>query len=412
MTSPSRRMRFGYYDVAAFFAFSAYASASVVAPVSLVLIARDLGFPLEEGGMSAGGALHLGRTVPMVAAMLLCGFAAGLWGCRRTFGAAVLLMGIGIGLCSIAPVYGVLFLALLVAGVGEGVIEGLATPFVQKLHPDEPGRYINFTHAFWSVGVLVTVLSAGALLAAGVSWRLVVGAVALLAAVPAVMLLLPQREGRRYPDNPEPLRWRAVWERAAAILRTRRFWLYFGAMFLAGGGEYGLTFWTASHIQLHFGASAWAGGVGTACFAAGMIAGRTGWGYLLHQRHLRALVLWSALIGAVVTLGIPHAGSLGVLYAMLLVAGVATAPFWPSIQSHCADRMPRADATMLFILLSCAGIPGCGFITWLMGYVANQAGGLGPAFVVVPACYLALAALVLADRQRDAPPHAPRGDAA
>ncbi len=49
---------------------------------------------------------------------------------------------------------------------------------------------------------------------------------------------------------------------------------------------------------------------------------------------------------------------------------------------------------MLFILLSCAGVPGCGFFTWLMGYIGNQSGGLTNAFYLVPACYLVLALLM------------------
>ncbi len=73
-------MTFGRYDYAAFTSFFAYASGSVVVPVALVQLARGLGFSLESGGMSAGGALHLGRTVPMMAAMLLCGFLACLVG--------------------------------------------------------------------------------------------------------------------------------------------------------------------------------------------------------------------------------------------------------------------------------------------------------------------------------------------
>jgi hypothetical protein len=48
---------------------------------------------------------------------------------------------------------------------------------------------------------------------------------------------------------------------------------------------------------------------------------------------------------------------------------------------------------MLMILLACAGVPGCGFFTWLMGYVGNHS-GLGEAFYLVPACYLLLALLI------------------
>ncbi len=161
----SRKMVFGRYDYAAFLTFFTYASGSVVIPVALVMLARDLGFSLEAGGMSAGGALHFGRTIAMVGSLLLSGFAAGHWGTRRSLAFAALLMGLGMLLCAVAPVYAVLLAALFLAGCGEGSVEGLGTPFVRDLHEgDEPGRYINFTHGFWSVGVLVTVLISGALL--------------------------------------------------------------------------------------------------------------------------------------------------------------------------------------------------------------------------------------------------------
>lgn len=387
-------MVFGRYDYASFLAFVAYAAGSVVVPVSLVELARELGFRLETGGMAAGGALHLGRTIPMVGAMLLCGFASGRWGMRRTLGVSIMLMGFGVGLCATAPVYSVLFLALAVAGLGEGVIEALATPFVQELHTDEPGRYINFSHAFWSVGVVVTVLLSGAVLAQGVSWRVVVGMVSALSLVPAGLLLLPARPGHAYPEPPAPLNRAAVWNRIQAILRIPRFWLFFAAMFVAGGGEFCLTFWCASYIQLHFSASAWTGGVGTACFALGMVLGRTGWGYLLHQRHLRALIVWSALVGTGLTVLLPRIVQLGPFFGLLFLVGTATAPFWPSVQSTCAEELPQTDSTLLFILLACAGVPGCGIATFLLGYLGNQTGDLSRAFYLVPACYLLLALLI------------------
>jgi MFS family permease len=390
----SRRMVFGRYDYATFLVFLTYSAGSVVVPVSLVSLARDLNFRLESGGFTAGGALHLGRTVSMVASMLLCGFWAGRWGKRRTFGLSVILMGLGVGLCALAPIYSVLFLSLMLAGVGEGVIEGLATPFVQDLHLDEPGRYINFSHAFWSIGVVATVLLSGAALAAGVSWRIVTGAVATLALFPAGMLLLPERPEHAYPEHPEPLHRDVVWSHARTILLLPRFWLFFAAMFVAGGGEFCLTFWSASYIQLNFRATAWIGGLGTAWFAIGMVLGRTGWAYLLKQHHLRALIVYSALAGTSLTLFLPRITHLWTFFLFLFLTGIATAPFWPSVQSYSADRLPQTDTTMLFILLACAGVPGCGVATWLMGVIGNQTGGLSKAFYLVPACYLILALLI------------------
>lgn len=392
-----RKMVFGRYDYASFLAFVAYAAGSVVVPVSLVSLARELGFRLERGGLAAGGALHLGRTLSMVASLLLCGFWAGRWGKRRTLGFSILLMGLGMGLCALAPAYGMVFLALVVAGIGEGVIEGLATPFVQDLHPEEPGRYINFSHAFWSVGVVATVLLSGALLTRGVSWRLITVGVSALALLPASLLLGPVRPANAYPEHSHLLDRITVWNQIRQILAIPRFWRFFAAMFVAGGGEFCITFWCASYIQLHFTASAWIGGVGTACFAAGMVLGRTCGGYWVHQQHLRALILGSSLAGTGITLCLPLAGSLGLFLALLFLAGIATAPFWPSVQSLGADRLPQADTTMVFILLACAGVPGCGVATWLMGYLGNQSGGLGRAFFLVPACYLLLALLIGTD---------------
>jgi fucose permease len=88
---------------------------------------------------------------------------------------------------------------------------------------------------------------------------------------------------------------------------------------------------------------------------------------------------------------------LWLFFGLLFLAGIATAPFWPSVQSYCADRLPKTDTTMLFILLSCAGVPGCGFFAWLMGYIGDRTGSLSSAFYLVPFCYLALALLIGCD---------------
>src|SRR5579884_665935 len=52
----ARRMVFGRYDYASFLTFIAYAAGSVVVPVCLVALARELGFRLDRGGLAAGGA--------------------------------------------------------------------------------------------------------------------------------------------------------------------------------------------------------------------------------------------------------------------------------------------------------------------------------------------------------------------
>ena len=233
----------------------------------------------------------------------------------------------------------------------------------------------------------------------GVSWRILVGVVSLTGVLAGYLILKRPGPGQQtYPDAIERTHWRKIKAQATAIVSVPRFWLYYFAMFLAGGGEFCLTFWSASHIQLHYGASPWSGGLGVAFFATGMTLARTGWGYLIHQHGLKKLILHSAAAGTLVCLFLPSAESIWVFFALIFLAGIATGPFWPSIQSYSADRLPGTDPTMLMILLSCAGVPGCGFFTYLMGYLGNQSGSLTTAFYLVPASYALLGILIGVDR--------------
>lgn len=388
------KMVFGRYDIAVYLTFVAYAVCSMAIPMCLVPLAVDLGFPLTDGGMGLGGMLQLGRSIPMVGAMLVCGFIGGIWGKRRSLGFSVLLMSVGIMLCSIAPTYGVLFAALAIAGMGEGILEGLVTPFVQDLHPDQPGRYLNVSHSFWSVGVIVLVIGAGAALAFGASWRIIVFAAAMVAAAPALLFLIPSKTAP-VPKTEERVHWKDVIAKTRDIVKIPRFWLFFIAMFFAGGGEFCLTFWCASFIQLEFGGSAIVAGAGTACFAAGMFVGRFWSGIAVHQHNLKKLIVGCAVAATAVCLFFPWIRSVWTLFALLFLAGAATGPFWPSIQSDGALRV-KGDYTMQMILYSCAGIPGSGFFAMVIGVVGDWV-GLRMSFLVAPLCFLVVFGLMLYD---------------
>ncbi len=408
-----QKLTLSRYDYGAFGSFIAYAGCSIIIPLVLCQAARELGFPLQEGGFAAGGALQMGRAIPMVLAMLSCGFAAGRWGMRKTLGWSVVLMGIGICVASLSPTYTLLFLALMIVGLGEGVIEGLATPFVEGLHKEESGRYLNFSHSFWGLGVFATALLGGWLLSRSISWRYLVGSVAVLALVPALLLLLP--EGRiPYPERQGKFSLSIVYRQTLEILRNRHFWLFFAAMFVAGGGEFGLTFWSASYIQIEFTATPLMGGIGTACFAVGLFLGRSASGILVSQKYLPHLIVFTGILGIAVSLFFPLLNSPWIiaqqaalpwlavfskkwlLFGLLFFAGITSAPFWPSVQSYTSKRLPQLDSTMLFVLLSCAGIPGCASASWLMGVVGNHI-GLRRSFLIIPACYLILTILIGAD---------------
>ena len=391
----NRKLIFGRYDYAAFLTFACYAMCSVIIPMCLVPLAADLHFPLQEGGMGMGGALQMGRSIPMTLMLLLCGLIGAKYGNRISLGVSLLTMALGILLSSLAPGYWFLIPAIALAGFGEGVIEGLATPFVNDLHDEDTGRYLNFSHSFWSVGVLSAVLCGGALLSLGVSWRIITGGCALLALIPAAMLLIRGKDVRKNKTADAPPTAAELIRSAVSLFRTPRFLLYFAAIFLAGGGEYCLTFWTASFVQIEFGGSAWEAGFCTGVFALGMIVSRMAAGWFVADKKIGELIIWCGIGAAAVSIFFPFVRSFPLLVLLIFLSGVGTGPFWPSIQSLCAKRVEGSD-TMIFIILSASGVPGCGFFSMLMG-IAGDMAGLQNSFFMVPFCFLFISILIGAD---------------
>lgn len=394
---------FHRYDFAAFAVFAAYALCSLSIPLTIVRMGKDLNFPLTDGGMGQGGALHLIRSVAMMVTLLLCGSIAARIGKRFSMGLSMLLMGGGIMLCAFAPSYWMLWPLLLLAGLGEGICEGIGTPFVQDLHPEAPERYVNITHSFWSVGILVCVLISGGLLTMGVSWRIVLGGGGLLALGAALPFLWRETKGHEYPESRGKTDAPAILKKTTAILKTPRFWVYCFGMFTGAGAEFCLTFWSAAFLELNFQASAFTAGLGTGAIAAGMFLGRMIFGHIASRTNLPKILFGASLGTIPVTLCLsllrpeffPERWMLlAALFFLLFLAGIGIAPYWPTLQVHGVTSLPELDSTMLYIYFSAMGIPGCGFFTWLIGVLGDRY-GLNGAFLLIPASVFVYALVVV-----------------
>ncbi len=392
MSEVKQKLHFGRYDYAAFACFAAYALCSLVIPLSLVKMGESLNFPLDQGGLDDGGVLHLVRSVAVVITLMICGFLAGRYGKRYSMALSVLLMGVGILLCAFAPGYWFLLPCLLLAGFGEGICEGLATPFVEKLHPQAPERYVNIAHSFWSVGIGICVIVAGALLVYGISWRYVLGACGGLALLVALMFLWPENPVRRYPEEQEKSSCAAIFRYSLEIAVVPRFWVYCGMMFLGAGAEFCLTFWSASYIQLTFNVGEWVAGLGTGGIALGMFLGRTLVGYYAKKAYLKHILLFTGLATiplslCVVLLKVDTFDNenitLLLLGLILFLCGIGISSYWPTTQVYGVGKLKQLDSTMLFIYFSAMGIPGCGFFTWLFGVLGDH-WGLSSAFMLIP----------------------------
>lgn len=363
-------------SAASMFIFSA---SSIALPISLVRISAELGLNLTQAG-SLGFVASLEQFVVLLGSS----FVAARFGKIRVLRTGLIILSAGLLLFTLSRSWLAAAAIMLFIGLGNGLLEALLTPIVEDLYPADNGSKMNLLHAFWPVGTCVTVLVFGELLSLDISWRHLF--LALAAAVLLVNFLFPSSRKVQLPRS------RADFSHMKEILAVPRFWLLGFALCFAGGAEAAFAFWSASYIQLNFAALPRAGGIGTACFAAGMAIGRLASSRLAGRFGLQKLLLGSGILGLASSLMFFSIRSLPTLYAFLALMGLAVACLWPSIQSYSA-RVIQVDPTILMIFLSCFGIPGYSSATLIMGMLGD-AYGLQRSFIIAP-LYLGLMVVLL-----------------
>ncbi|MEA4862765.1 MAG: sugar MFS transporter [Victivallaceae bacterium] len=390
------KLHFTRSDYAVFVMFTAYALGSFIVPMCLVSIADDLAFPLASGGMGMGGSLQLIRSFAITAMLLACGFVAAHFGKRRPVGLAAMVMALGVLLAAGASNYYILLAAMMVAGLGEGVVEGLTNPMMAALHPEEPGRYVNITYGFWSGGLVLATVLGGWLLELGIGWRIIIMSVSACGLVSGLMLLVP--DTKAIPEGSAD-GGRNVIPDTVLLLKTPRFYIYLTALFLAGGCGFGLSFWCPAFVQLAFGTSAAAAGMAAAVFALGMMTSRMFAGIFVHDRFAPRLLIMSSLLAAAASLAFAWTSSKIWVFPLLFAAGTGTGPLWPTIETLCMRRLPDRNSTQIFIVLSASGIPGCGIFSVLLGHLGDLF-GIRAAMLTAPVCFLITAALIAIDNRK------------
>ena len=132
-------------------------------------------------------------------------------------------------------------------------------------------------------------------------------------------------------------------------------------------------------------------------FAGSMAVGRVLSGYLANKTLLNNIMIGSAVLGVIASALIPSAVSLAGFYGLLILAGLATACFWPSILAE-ADQRLTVNTTILFVLLACFGIIGFGSTPLIMGLIGDNT-ELKTGFTVIPVLFGALILVTLAERK-------------
>ena len=372
-------------DIASWAGFTAFASSAIIVAVSLPEISRTFSTNYAEGG-----GMETTRTIVMIMMLLLAGILAQRWGKKRFLALGQYINATGLLLASFSQNYAMLIVALLMTGIGSGFSEALINPLIIDIHNEESGRFLNIGHAFFPAGIMAWALLFGELLTQGYSWRFnfqIASLANLFVAILFTLLRFPpvQKDDSSYTKL------------FAAILSLRGFWLFAVIIALGASIESALTFWSRSYVATYLSDVPRAGAIAVMIFAGAMAAGRFFTAYLANKMNLNSIMIGSAFLGIGVSVFIPLATTLPGFYALLALAGLATACFWPTILAE-ADAYLTVNTTILMVLLSSVGMVGFGFTPWGMGVIGDNA-ELRSAFAVIPALFASLILLLALERR-------------
>jgi fucose permease len=363
-------------DLASWGGFIMFATSSVITPICLPEISKTFATTLAEGG-----SMETARTFAILIMIVLAGLGAQKWGKKRFITSGQYLFAAGLLLISLTHSYPLLIFALMLVGIGGGFSEALINPLVVDLHPQDSGKYLNLTNAFYSIGVMAAALLFGELLTLGYSWRWIFR----LAAGGALIVGLSFHVAR-FPIAADQTH--APWVIMGTILKLPGFWLFAAAMFLGAGVESAFTFWSRTYVETYLKNIPRAGAIAVVLFAGMMAAGRLLAAHLSRNLRLKRLLIGSALLGVMVSGLLVWTATLAWFYALLALAGLATACFWPTILAEAANCL-HVDATILFVMLACVGMAGFGFTPWLMGLIGDQI-DLRAGFSIIPGYFVLL----------------------
>jgi len=209
-------------DYAAMASMFFSASSVTIVPISLVKITEDLSISLTQVSI-----INFIASIELLVALLLSCYIAKRFGKIKAIRWALFIIAFGLFLVSFCQTFWHILIVFLFTGFGSGLLEGLLTPIVEDLHPNDGGRKMNLIHAFWPVGVCATLLIIGELLSRGISWRYIFPGLALLIA--SVNLLFPSSKKLTLPQS------RADFKHTIDIFSQPRFWFLGMALFFSGG---------------------------------------------------------------------------------------------------------------------------------------------------------------------------------
>ena len=319
----------------------------------------------EFGQDDAGiGFLFLLNALFYAGGAFVSGLLAARIGRRALLAGSALVIAVGLLTESLSQSWPMMLVGVSICGVGAGAIDAGVNGVIMDVAALGRGSALSRLHLFFSVGALAAPLVIGTIVSAGLGWRVVVGATALI----AVVIALPIRAVGAVPPRRRPAV-AAAGRTAAADLR-RPLAILGIAIACAVAVEMGVSSWIVGFLAAEPMSVAT---LGLGLFWVGHASGRLVAARVADRfppvAFAAACLLMSAAALAAAVVG-PRGALQLVLFA---VVGFGNGPSYPMIMTVAATLYPHRAAAISGYLTA-AGIAGSVVYPPLMGFLSGSAG--------------------------------------
>ena len=351
----------------ALIAFASLGLPDGVLGVAWPSIRRSFGLPASQLGALLASAM---------VGYLLSSFASGAVVARLGVGRVLLwssvLMVANSLAYALAPAWGVMVAAGLLAGLGAGAIDAGINAFAAaRFSP----RLVNWLHASYGVGAMLGPLLMTAVVTSGAGWRWGYAIIGMLLAAMAVTFLVTVPLWTTPPsERGSPGEARDPAAGLLETLRRPRVWLNIGLFFVYTGLEATAGQWTYSLFTEARGLGAGAAGLWVTIYWAGLTAGRVVAGGLASRLSPDAMLRLGTLGALAGTLLVWWDPGMGAGLLGLAALGLALAPIYPTLIAETPARLGRAHATSAIGFQVAGAYLGVAVIPGLTGLLATHAG--------------------------------------
>jgi len=337
--------------------FTAATSASLRAGVAGQL-KGELFDALSAGGSGAGaltgealGASFLGFALTLFVAspfLDLIGMRRMLIGAAGCFIAGTLLVIEAGALASGMNVFHLVWVGMLLCGIGWGAVEATINPMTTALYPDDKTSRLNRLHAWWPAGLVAGGLASALLGQIGLGWR---GMLSLSLLLALGMLIFSA--GSAFPLTERAASGISMRDMFAEIVKKPGFLIWFGAMFLTAATELAPGQWVDVALSHRVGMR---GILLLVYVSLIMFVLRHFAGLLAHRLNNAGLLWLSSLLacGGLLMLSAAQSPLAAILAATVWGAGVCF--MWPTMIASVAELYPRGGSWMIGLMGSAGAL--------------------------------------------------------